>query len=119
MRRVASRRHRCVMDSTDPPGKTPSWRPYAWALGLLWLLPALAVTIGYLVLPKRNPPGQCEGIGFGCTLTPADGVVFLGMLAAGPLVAAGLVAVAVIAVVQGRRARRDARSPRGVDAHQG
>ena len=83
-------------------------RPYLWALGILWLLPAVAVLLGYLVLPKHNPSGQCEGIGFGCTLTPADTVVLLGMLAAPVLLVAGLVAVIVISLVQSRRERATA-----------
>lgn len=80
-------------------------RPYLWALGILWLLPAVAVLIGYLVLPKHNPPGQCEGIGFGCTLTPADTVVLLAIMAAPVLLVAGLVAAVVIGLVQSRSER--------------
>jgi hypothetical protein len=90
----------------------PRRRPYLWTLGVLWLLPALLVGLGWLVLPEDPPPGQCEGIGFGCTLSPADSVLLLGVLAAPALVTAGVAGVAVIAVVQAVRARRRARPDR-------
>ena len=47
-------------------------RPHLWILGVCWLLPAALVGLGWLLLRKELPPGQCEGIGFGCTLAPAD-----------------------------------------------
>lgn len=76
------------------------------ALGLLWVLPALLVLVGSLVLPDENASGQCEGIGFGCTLTPADSMPFLGMLAAPFLAVAGFAAIVIIALVQARSDRR-------------
>ena len=85
-----------------------SVRPYLVALGVLWVVPAVLVLVLHLLLPDYNASGQCSGIGFGCTLTPADGVLFLGYLAALPLLLLGVVACFVIAFVQGRRARRDA-----------
>lgn len=84
-----------------------SARPYLIALGVLWLLPAVLVGVLHLVLPDQNASGQCSGIGFGCTLTPSDSVLFLGYLAALPLFFLGLVACLVIAVMQARRSRRD------------
>lgn len=78
-------------------------RPYAVALGLLWGLPLLLVVALHYSLPTTNPDGRCEGIGFGCTPPPADGVVLLGMLAAPVLLFTGLVVCIVIAVVQARR----------------
>jgi len=80
-----------------------SLRPYAVTLGLLWGLPALLVLVLHLTLPSSNASGQCDGIGFGCTLPPADAVVLLGLLAAPILLLVGLVACVVIAVVQARR----------------
>ena len=86
------------------------FRPYAVALGLLWGLPALLVVGLHLILPRTNPTGQCTGIGFGCTLPPADGVLLLGMIAAPVLLLVGLVACVVIAVVTAVvTARRDRR----------
>lgn len=84
-----------------------SVRPYLVALGVLWIVPAVLVLVLHLTLPDYNASGQCSGIGFGCTLTPSDGVLFLGYLAALPLFLVGMVACLVIAVVQARRARRD------------
>ena len=72
-------------------------RPYAWALGLLWLLPAAGFTTWILTAPDHNSDGQCEGIGFGCTLTPRDGAAFLATMSAPLLVFLGLVVCAVIA----------------------
>ena len=100
-------------DGGDMEPVTRSARPYLWALGLLWGLPALAVAVGYLVLPHELEGGGCEGIGFGCTLTPADTVLFLGVLAAGPLLVAGLVVMVVIAVAQSRRRGRAPRTREG------
>ena len=80
-------------------------RPYLWTLGICWLLPAGAVAAGRALLPEHNASGQCEGLGFGCTLSPADGVVLLGLVAAPFLIVAGLVACVLIAVVQHRRSR--------------
>lgn len=95
-----------------------SLRPYAVALGLLWALPADLVVLLHLVLPDHNVSGQCSGIGFGCTLPPADAVVLLGYLAALPLIVLGLVACLVIAVVQSRRQRRlEAPAPEAADVH--
>jgi len=78
-------------------------RPYLVALGLLWILPAIVVGLLHLLLPDDNPSGQCEGLGFGCTLTPSDGVLFLGFLAAPWLIGLGLLTCLVIAVLQARR----------------
>lgn len=80
-----------------------SLRPYAVALGILWLLPADLVIVLHLVLPDHNPAGRCTGLGFGCTPTPADGVVLLGYLAALPLLLLGAATCIVIAIVQSRR----------------
>ncbi|MBC9820617.1 hypothetical protein [Terrabacter sp. MAHUQ-38] len=83
-----------------------SFRPYAVTLGLLWVLPAVLVVVLHVTLPDYNASGQCSGLGFGCTLTPADLVLFLGYFAAPVLFVLGLVACVVIAFVQSRRQRR-------------
>lgn len=46
-----------------------------WAAWGLW----------YLLAADTNPNGQCEGLGFGCTITPRDFATFVGLLALGPL----------------------------------
>ncbi|WP_323101772.1 hypothetical protein [Intrasporangium sp. YIM S08009] len=78
---------------------------YLLALAILWVAPAVLVTVLHHTLPTENPNGQCSGIGFGCTLTPADGVLFLGMLAAPVLFLLGLAAIALIARSRRRRQR--------------
>ena len=88
-------------------GGVRSARPYLVALGLLWVAPAVLVLVLHLTLPDYNASGQCAGLGFGCTLTPSDGVLFLGYLAALPLVVVGLVTCLVIAVVRVRRGHRE------------
>ena len=83
-----------------------SFRPYAVTLGLLWVFPAVLVAVLHVTLPDYNASGQCSGLGFGCTLTPADLVLFLGYFAAPVLVVLGLIACVLIAFVQSRRQRR-------------
>lgn len=78
-------------------------RPYLWVLGVLWVLPTVAVATGYLLLPEDPPQGQCEGIGFGCVPAPNDSLPILGMLAAPFLLLAGLIAIASISFVDHRR----------------
>lgn len=97
-----------------------SVRPYLIALGLLWVVPAVLVLVLHVVLPDHNASGQCSGIGFGCTLTPADAVLFFGYLGALPLFLLGLLACLVIAIVQSRRPRRaDADADADADAGAG
>ncbi len=57
-----------------------SARPYRVAVGLLWALPAVIGLVAWLVLPDENVSGRCEGIGFGCTPTPKDGVELLAVV---------------------------------------
>ncbi len=65
-------------------------RPYAWLLGVVWGLPLLVTVVGYAILPKDVGPEQCEGIGFGCTLSPADTLVLLAAMSSVVLVPVGL-----------------------------
>ncbi|MFC7464941.1 hypothetical protein [Brachybacterium sp. GCM10030252] len=51
----------------------------AWAVLLLVLY-----ALGLAIAPDENPDGRCEGIGFGCALTPRDTVVFVGLLLGAP-----------------------------------
>jgi hypothetical protein len=96
------------MTDTVPARRSSQRRtaPYLWMLGVLWLLPILLVILGYLVLDKDVPPGACEGIGFGCQLSPADGLLLVAVVYGVPvLFPAGLIGVLVIAIVQSRRGR--------------
>jgi hypothetical protein len=88
-----------------------SIKPYLWTLGLLWGLPTCGIVIGYLLLDKDVPPGSCEGIGFGCTLSPADTLMLWAMLSLPVFVTAGVVGVIVVAVVQWLRIRREGGRP--------
>ena len=85
------------------------YRAYVLALGVVWGLPALYVWYLRATLPTENPNGQCTGIGFGCTLSPADGVLFTALYAAPVLLLIGLAACAVIAFSRARRERRERR----------
>lgn len=103
---------RARLGRMPPASSRSALRPHLVALGLLWGLPLLLVVGGYLVLPKDKPNAQCGGLGFGCSLSDADAVLLIGMLASPYLVAAGIVAVLLIAIVQlvRHRARRHTRS---------
>jgi hypothetical protein len=83
-------------------GGAGRWRvgPYAAVVLVVWVLPALAALTGYLALPDELPPGQCEGIGFGCTLAPNDGAVFLGVVYFLYAVPGGLLLLALTAGVR-------------------
>lgn len=81
-------------------GRLHGYRAYALVLGLFWVLPAVLVATLHWVLPDHNPSGQCEGIGWGCTPTPADSVLLLGFLAAPFLLVAGPLACALIFAIR-------------------
>ena len=83
---------------------------YVWALALLWALPAVAFSAWILTAPEHNPDGQCEGIGFGCTLTPHDGAVFMAMISTPVLLLAGGLACLTIWVLRRRGERRSHRA---------
>ena len=64
-----------------------SWLVMAGLYVVVWT--GLLVARG--LAPQENAGGQCEGIGFGCTLTPQDAWTF-GLLIVGlPVTAAALV----------------------------
>lgn len=70
-----------------------------WAAWALWFATA----------PTTNPGGQCEGLGFGCTLTPHDLAAFAGIIFLTP---ATFLVVALTLVVRATRIGRG--SPRTV-----
>ncbi len=98
-------------DLREAPSST---RAYWYVLAVLWLVPVLLAVAGSLLLPDENANGQCEGIGFGCSLTPADTAPLLVVLAAPFLVGGGLVALLVLALA--RRWTTFARAPQAVQA---
>jgi hypothetical protein len=65
-------------------------------LVVLWLLWGVAL----LVAPDRNPDGQCEGLGFGCTLTAHDFTLILGIVGLAPLTVLVLVVTLVVRLVR-------------------
>lgn len=81
-------------------------RPYLIALGALWVAPLLLVAVLHLTLPNHNSDGQCEGIGFGCRPSPADGFLLLGAFAEPFLFWVGVVTCALIAVRQRFRSQK-------------
>ena len=78
---------------------------YLAVAGMLWALPGGLLLVGYLVLPDRIIQGQCDGIGFGCAITPKDGCVVLAIFVYPLFVAAGLLIMAVVAVARRWRDR--------------
>ena len=64
-----------------------------WACWLVWAL----------VAPDANANGQCEGLFFGCTLTPHDAARFVGALVLLPLGVLTLLVTAVVRLVRVRR----------------
>ncbi len=72
---VAPTLHRPPSRGVGPPRRESLGRAVlTWTLvvlgpGVLWC--GAAFVVG-LLLPADPPPGQCEGIGFGCTLSPRD-----------------------------------------------
>ena len=80
------------------------WWPYLAVAALFWVVPGLGLLFGYLTLPDYNASGQCEGIGFGCALTPKDGMQFAAMFLYPFVVVVGLLIMGVIAITRRQRA---------------
>jgi hypothetical protein len=57
----------------------------AWYGGLI-LVYALITPL----LPNHNPNGQCDGIGWGCTLTPRESAVLVGLYIGIPAIVVGV-----------------------------
>ena len=50
---------------------------------LLWLLVVIVCWgFAWVVAPDANAGGQCEGLGFGCSLTPQDSLALAAFVAA-------------------------------------
>ncbi|GIF72742.1 hypothetical protein [Asanoa siamensis] len=85
----------------DRTGKAALWvvAGHAALFGVAWL--------ATLTQPSQVADGQCEGLGFGCTLSPRDGARFALFLFGAPaLLVSLLLCLIVIAVVAARRTRR-------------
>ncbi|HHU10182.1 MAG TPA: hypothetical protein GXZ60_09245 [Intrasporangiaceae bacterium] len=78
-------------------------RSYLIVAAVFWILPTVLAGIAHLTLPRTNRDGRCTGIGFGCTLAPADMALFLWYLAAPILFVAGIVVMLIIGFVRHRR----------------
>ena len=94
---------------TTPSPKTTAhslrrWWPYLAVAGLFWVVPGLALLVGYLTLPDYNASGQCEGIGFGCALTPKDATQFAAMVYYPFALWAGLLTMGVVLFTRKQRA---------------
>ncbi|KGN38873.1 hypothetical protein [Knoellia subterranea] len=62
----------------------------AWVLWAIWWASA----------PDHNANGQCEGLGWGCTLTPRDFASFAGAILLAPLSALALFVTGVVRLVR-------------------
>jgi hypothetical protein len=99
-----------VVDAQCPVGPRPptharQWWPYLAVAGLFWVVPGGLLLVGYLALPDYIASSQCEGSGFGCTLTPKDGTVVLTIYVYPLFVVVGWLIMAVIAMGRAWRHR--------------
>ena len=58
--------------------------PFLFIVGA-WALAVIAVIIWWSVSPDEHANGTCTGIGFGCTPSPKDTIVLLGLFYGLPL----------------------------------
>ena len=80
----------------------PAAAPRAWSTVALVLLGPLAVWAGTVLVGSAFaadslPAGQCEGIGWGCTLTPRDSLLIVGVVLGAIVVPIATVIAAVVA----------------------
>ena len=101
-----------MSNSSASPARYRRWWPYQCVMGLFWAAPAGVLLLAYLVLPDHISR-QCEGIGFGCMVTPKGGTVLLAMYVYPLVVVAGLLIMGIIAIV---RALHRAWCRRGITA---
>ena len=101
-----------ISSSSASPARYLRWWPYQCVMGLFWAVPAGALLLAYLVLPDHISR-QCDGIGFGCMVTPKDGTVLLAMYVYPLLVIAGFLIMSIIAM---GRALHRAWARRGITA---
>lgn len=80
--------------------------PYI-VLVILAALPPAALELVHLFGGRHVPAGQCEGIGWGCALSPADTAAFLLLLVLPITVVWLLIAMPVLALLRRRPGYRD------------
>jgi hypothetical protein len=89
----------------SPPKRTVAGRGVATLAGWYGAV-ILAVVVMIATLPDYNSDGTCEGIGFGCHLTPRDGALFLALYGIPVLLCLGLPASgATLAIAVAARIR--------------
>lgn len=82
-------------------------KPYLWALGLTWALPAVLVLVGWVVLSLTEDAPACPDPAICRSIEPANGMLLVAAVFLMPVcAAAGLLAVTVIAVRKAARRRR-------------
>lgn len=92
-------------ESPDSAGRLPLRNArLLWILaGVIWVLPAVVVFLAVNLLPDTVPPGQCEGLGFGCTPAPNTQALLLGYLYYAYAIPGGIVVLGLTAVILGLR----------------
>lgn len=73
----------------------------AWTVGLV-----VAYLLWTFSLPATNADGTCEGIGFGCSLNPRDGALFIGVLIGVPVLTATVVVATFVLALLSRTEMR-------------
>lgn len=61
-------------------------------MGLWYLTVIVAFAVWVAFQPDENPPGVCEGIGFGCSPTPRDGYILVAAILGPAMIGIGLLA---------------------------
>ena len=81
-------------------------RPYLIALLVTLVLPTAAITIIYSQLSRDLGGYQCEGIGFGCTMTQASTFLYFAFIFGAPAIfLVSILTCAMIAFVRRGRTR--------------
>jgi hypothetical protein len=88
---------RLVIDSSAPPSRPRSAVAGRGLATLAGWYAAAILTIAVLVstLPDHKTDGTCDGIGFGCSLTPRDEALFVVFFYGIPVLVASMLAAAV------------------------
>src|SRR4051812_4488931 len=79
--------------------------PYV-VLVVLAALPPVALELVHVFGDHSVPPGRCEGIGWGCTLSPADSAAFLLLFVLPVTLVWLLIAVPALALLRRRAGYR-------------
>ncbi len=82
---------------THPQDVNRPWLPH-----LIWFL-AVALPVTWLIIgagQTEQQPGQCSGIGWGCSLSGSDAAAFVAIIVVPPALAILAIGHGVIGVVQ-------------------